>query len=130
MQHLGNIDDFQTAIRTAYLIAEKEQKIVVIEKAQRKEGSHKYTTYRGWLELNSANPEVITNEQWKNRNNQGEFNQKNPFTDCRCRCENMNISHNFSSLEEFRKWYDSHNTIYCFPVWQYLKNKSKLTGGK
>jgi len=65
MQHLGNIDNKETAYREAEKLAKEKNKTIVIEKAKRKEGVHKYTTYRGWLISSSAVAKVITMEEWR-----------------------------------------------------------------
>lgn len=65
MQHLGNIDNKETAYREAEKLAKEKNKTVVIEKAKRKEGVHRYTTYRGWLISSSTVAKVITMEEWR-----------------------------------------------------------------
>jgi len=58
LRFLGNIDDKKLAYAQGQTLAKKMGKTVFIEKAKRKEGSHKYTTYRGWLDLDSSSPTV------------------------------------------------------------------------
>jgi ribosomal protein L21 len=65
MQHLGNIDNKETAYIQAEKLAKEKNKTIVIEKAKRKEGVHKYTTYRGWLISSSTVAKVITMEEWR-----------------------------------------------------------------
>ena len=54
MQYLGNIDDKQKAEAEALRIAKEQNKTVVLEKAKRKEGTHRYVTYRAWLICSSS----------------------------------------------------------------------------
>ena len=65
MQYLGNIDNRETAYAQAEKLAKEKNKTIVIEKAKRKEGVHKYTTYRGWLISSSVTAKVITMEEWR-----------------------------------------------------------------
>lgn len=65
MQHLGNIDNKETAYTQAEKLAKEKNKTIVIEKAKRKEGVHRYTTYRGWLISSSTVAKVITMEEWR-----------------------------------------------------------------
>ena len=72
MQFLGNIDNKKKAFAEAEKLAKKLNKVVVIEKAKRKDGVHKYTTYRGWLKTDSFGAEVLTMEEFKNCDWSGE----------------------------------------------------------
>lgn len=65
MQYLGNIADKQKAEAEALRIAKEENKTVVLEKAKRKEGTHRYVTYRAWLICSSSEAKVITMTEWQ-----------------------------------------------------------------
>ena len=67
MQFVGNIDKKQLAILEARKLAEDINRMVVIEKAKRKDGIHRYTTYRGWIENHVTKPIVVEFQEWKNR---------------------------------------------------------------
>lgn len=65
MQFLGNIDNFLKARFEAQRVARETSLTVVLEKAKRKDGVHKYTTYRAWLDRDLKVNQVIDISQWK-----------------------------------------------------------------
>lgn len=66
MQYCGCIDNKIKALTEAEKLAQTKNKTVVIEKAKRKDGVHKYTTYRAWLICSSDTAKVIDIAEWRN----------------------------------------------------------------
>jgi hypothetical protein len=72
MQYLGCIDNPERARIEARKASRINQRTVVLEKAKRKEGTHRYTTYRAWLDCELQVVQVISLEQWKENYHKGE----------------------------------------------------------
>lgn len=65
LQYLGCIDNFLKARFEAQKVARETGLTVVLEKAKRKDGPHRYTTYRAWLDRELHVNQVIDIKDWQ-----------------------------------------------------------------